>query len=78
MMMIMHPTYSFNVEIQDRPRPVQAIDGLVDMGRLSDRKYYYPEEGKIGVDEVLALVNKALGDAGLSAHVRFTGFDHKA
>lgn len=65
MMIVLHPTYTIRLEIQDRLR----ADG--------QQNYFNQLAGKTGCDEVLAAVKGALNDAGIqNFNVYLEKFEH--
>lgn len=82
MMILMHPTYTLKIEIQDRPPQQNAIYpnqmATLQGGSPVDPHKFY-RSGKTGCDDVLAAVKDALAKAGLSdgVTVSFERFEHK-
>jgi len=83
MMQTMNPNYTLHIELNDAV-PLQYGANQAGTGQLAGhvigqtaptRKFY--SDTKVGCDEVLAAVRKALGDAGLAARVSFERFEWK-
>jgi hypothetical protein len=67
MLIVMHPTYTLTVEIQDR-EATRAVLG----------QFYNGLTGETGCDKIIALVKKSLADAGLKdVSVTLSRFEHK-
>lgn len=89
MLILLHPTYTLKVEIKDALQQGSLQSGVgigVGPGAIgvigtgfvspSAHKWFNPGAGKIGCDEVLALVRDALLKAGVPATVTFEKFEH--
>jgi len=78
MMIILHPTYTLRVEIQDRPGELsEALTMTTGVRKL--HKYADIMNNKTGCDEVLVAVKKAISDAGIEhACVSLEKFEHRA
>lgn len=83
MMIALHPTYTLRIEYQDkRPEPQMMVGpnmGHVGQSMVNWAHKFYAQSGKTGCDDILALVKKALSDAGLSeARVTLEKFEHRS
>lgn len=84
MLRILDPTYTLYVQIKDKlqltpaPGEVNITPGEGRAPSSSfDRRFHNGLTGKTGCDEVLAVVKKALADAGLTdALVTLERFEH--
>lgn len=81
MLIVLHPAYTFEVVIHDRELPAGGTEisgAALQNARLMRHKFSDEAASKIGCDEALAAIKKALADAELVADVRLTKFDHQA
>lgn len=81
MLMVLHPTYTLRVRIQDRS-DLQAGMGMGSAGIAGSApqkpyRYYDSMTGKTGCDDVLAAVKEALSKAGVKADVSLESFKHE-
>jgi len=75
MMMVLHPTYTIKLEIQDR---LIQQDGMSVTAVPKYHKYFDEPAGKSGCDDVVAAVKAALAKAGIShVTVHLERFEHK-
>ena len=77
MLITLHPTYTFRVEITDRPR---ALGNEIQAGEtMSGRQFSDPLKNKTGCDEALMAVHEALSKAGIrNFTISLDRFDHKS
>jgi hypothetical protein len=80
MLIVLHPAYTFEIVVHDRPAPQTNFSVSHDGQPVPYNGHKFADEhnGKTGCDEAIAAVKKAIADAGLVADVRLTKFDHKA
>ena len=80
MMVVLNPTYSLRVVIQDASPQTMTYQagsqtGMAMQNPPPGRKWWDPLAGKTGCDNVLAVVKDALAKAGLEAQVSFDRFE---
>jgi len=81
-MQVLEPTYEFRLTIRDARQANQSTiqgyvgpNATVGVGSLApDRRFYH--SGKVGCDDALTAVRKALETAGIKADVHLEKFSH--
>lgn len=73
MLMVLHPTYTLRVRVQDR---MQQPTSFTSGQEWNPHRYFDSRSGKTGCDEVLAAVKDALSKAGIEADVSLDEFKH--